>query len=402
VRGNLRRLVYILLAAGLAGLLVYGFLPKPVDVDAASATRGPLLVTVDEDGKTRIREKYIVSAPLGGRLMRVEMDPGDCVVAGETLLATIEPVDPQLLDARTLAETEARAKAAEAALQRADPILEQARVALEFAETELARKRKLFESKAVSQDELDEAELLYRTKAEEFRSARFAQEIALYEREQANAALLRSRPREPGTAPPEWQFEIDAPISGNVLRVFQESSAVVTAGTQLMELGDPRDLEIEIDVLSSDAVAIRPGHRVIIEHWGGPKPLEGRVRLVEPSAFTKISALGVEEQRVWVIVDIVDPPELRATLGDAYRIESRIVVAERNSTLQVPTSALFRDEDQNWCVFRIVDGQALTVRVTIGLRNGLQAEILQGLEEGDPVIVHPSDQVRDHVAVRVR
>jgi HlyD family secretion protein len=177
---------------------------------------------------------------------------------------------------------------------------------------------------------------------------------------------------------------------------------VVTAGTPLLELGDPRDLEIEIDVLSSDAVAIRPGHRVMIEHWGGPKPLEGRVRLIEPSAFTKISALGVEEQRVWVIVDIVDPWEARETLGDAFRIESRIVVAERSHTSQVPTSALFRDEKQNWCVFQVVDNSARRSQVAVGLKNGLQAEILSGLDEHQIVIVHPSDQIRDGTSVRVR
>jgi HlyD family secretion protein len=402
VRSNLRRLFYLLLAGGLIALLVYGFLPKPVDVDVSPVTRGPLLVTVDEDGKTRIREKYIVSAPLNGRLRRVEMDPGDSVYAGETLVVTIEPVDPQLLDSRSLAEAEARVKAAEVALKKADPVLEQARVSLEHAETELARKRKLSETNAMAQAELQDAEFAYRSKVEEFRSVRFAQEIAAYELQQAQAALLRSRPREVSDEADAWQFEIKSPITGKVLRVFQESSAVVTPGTPLVELGDGRDLEIEIDVLSADAVAIRPGQRVIIEHWGGPEPLSGRVRLVEPSAFTKISALGVEEQRVWVIVDIVDPPEKRETLGDAFRIESRIVVAEAENALQIPTSARFRDAQQNWSVYQVVEQRAEMIPITIGLNNGLQTEILAGLRENDIVIVHPSDQIRDGTKVRRR
>lgn len=399
MKSLLRRFIYLLGAIGIVGAVVYGFLPQPVDVDTAIVSRGSMMVTVDDDGRTRIREKYIVSAPLSGRLLRIEMEPGDRAEAKTTLLATIAPSDPELLDARALAEADARKNAAEAALSQADPMLAKARVELEFAETELGRKRRLRTENAISDDLLEDAELAYRTRLEAFRSANFAQEIAAYELKQAEAALIRTRPEKEGELPNEWHFEIRSPIAGSVLRVMQESSAVVTAGMPLLELGDPSDLELEIDVLSSDAVAIRPGHRVIIEHWGGEKPLEGIVKLVEPAAFTKISALGVEEQRVWVIADIVNPPEERPTLGDGYRIEARVVTWEGNDVLQVPTSALFRDKENHWALFQVVQNVVKQSKVTIGKTNGLQAEVLDGIDEDAVVIIHPSDQVADGVQI---
>jgi HlyD family secretion protein len=399
----MRKVVYLLIALCVIGAIAYGFKPQPVAVDIEKVSVGPLMVTVDEDGKTRIREKYIVSAPLAGRLRRIELEPGDEADAGKTLLATIEPGDPELLDARALAQAEARAKTAAAALKQAEPILQKARDSLDFAEIELARKRDLAKSKALSQDLLDEAELKFKVSSEEYRSAKFAQEIAVYELQQAEAALLRTKPQVDGEVVElPLQFEIRSPIAGRVLRVLQESSAIVAAGTPLIELGDPSDLEIEIDVLSSDAVSIHPGDRVIIEHWGGKQDLEGRVQLVEPAAFTKISALGVEEQRVFVVVDIVDPPSARPTLGDGYRIEGRIVTWESDSVLRVPTSALFRDDNRDWAVFVINENSATVVNVEIGNTNGLEAEVLSGVAEGTEVIVHPSDQVEDGVLVERR
>ena len=252
---------------------------------------------------------------------------------------------------------------------------------------------------------------------------RIQEEIAEFELEQARAALLRTRPQadnggpsRPDNADPAnpngdsgaatngnggWTFTIYSPINGRVLRVLQESAAVVTAGTPLLELGDPADLEAEVDVLSRDAVRIHPGALVWLEHWGGDEPLRGRVRLVEPSGFTKISTLGVEEQRVNVIVDFVDPPEARAALGDGFRVEARIVVDEARDVLRVPTSALFRVGDKS-AVFCVVDNVARQQPVTIGRQNGLVAEVVDGLDEGDRVIIHPSDQIEDDVAVRQR
>jgi HlyD family secretion protein len=403
-------LSWILALFGIALVVLIGlsFRPDPVEVDLAKVERGDVLVTVDEDGRTRIREKYVVSTPLAGRLLRINMDPGDPVQAGDTLLATIEPRDPELLDARAIAQAEARVSAAESAVKKTEPMLEQARIDLGNAETQLARLRESLGS--VTESELDDAEARYHAASEELRSSKYAQEIAEFELQQARAALLRSRPNDvsPGESTTgeqangnSWNHTILAPISGRVLRVFQESSAVVTAGMSLLELGDPNDLEVEIDVLSSDAVKIKPGARVMLEHWGGDHVLHGRVRLVEPSGFTKISTLGVEEQRVNVIVDLTDPLEVRATLGDGFRVEARIVVAEADNVLRIPASSLFRP-GKGWAVFKVVNNRAVETPVEVGFQNGLEAEITSGLAEGDQVIVHPSDQIADGVQVRAR
>jgi len=405
---NLGSKLFVLIVVALVvGGLGFAFWPEPVDVDLAKVERGSLQVTVDEDGKTRIREKYVVSAPLVGRLLRINMEAGDPVVAGKTLLATIEPRAPDLLDARAVAQAEARVKAAEATLKKMEPSLQTVRDAQAFAEAEMTRARKAATGNAISKSELENAEYEYRQKSEELRSTRIQEEIARFELEQAEAALLRTRPREDDdvdgapTGNGGWTFTIYSPINGRVLRVLQESAAVVTAGTPLLELGDPLDLEVEVDVLSRDAVKIHPGARVLLEHWGGDKPLLGRVRLVEPSGFTKISTLGVEEQRVNVIVDFVDPPKVRTTLGDGFRVEARVVIDEAKDVLKVPTSALFRVGHTS-AVFQVVDNTVHEQIVEIGRQNGLEAEVVAGLSAGDEVVVHPSDQIEDGVTVRQR
>jgi len=394
-----RMLLLGLLLALLAGL-VYAFMPRPVAVDVAPVTRGALQVTVNDDGRTRIKDRYIVSTPLAGRLHRVELKPGDAVEAGQTLLTAIEPSDPELLDPRTRAQAEARVRATETSRQQAIPLLERARTAWEFAQTDLERAKRLYQEKTLSHQELDNAEQKERTTAEELKAAQFAVQIADYELELARAALWRAQP---GGAKDSdaWQFPILSPINGRVLRVFQESSTVVPTGARLIELGDPTVLEVEIDVLSVDAVKIKPGAKVFLEHWGGEAPLHGRVRLVEPSGFLKISALGVEEQRVNVIVDFTDPLEKRPTLGDAYRVEARIVVWESGDVLKIPVGALFR-EGEDWAVFVTVEGRAKLQRVTVGQRNDLEAEITQGLAAGAQVIMHPSDKVQDRGPIKVR
>lgn len=407
----LSKSIVVAIALGLVGAIAWAFWPQPQAVDFAVVQRGPMVVTVDEDGKTRIREKYVVSTPLSGRLLRIEMDPGDLISASDTLLATIEPRDPELLDARAVGQAEARVSAAEASLRKTAPMLERARLEQANAETEFQRTRAAARGGGATESELDAASTRYRMASEELRSSRYAQEIAEFELEQARAALIRSLPygsRESSEQQNEakgWNHTIRAPISGRVLRVFQESSAVVTAGMALLEVGDPADLEVEIDVLSSDAVKIAPGARVMLEHWGGDQPLEGRVRLVEPAGFTKVSTLGVEEQRVNVIVDLVNPANERESLGDGFRVEARIVIAEANDVLLVPASALFRargDEEQRWSVFRVVNGKAVRTAVEIGRQNGLQAEVLSGLEAADVVVVNPSDEVATGVGVRQR
>lgn len=434
------KLFVLFLAAIVVAGLVYAFLPQPVDVDLVQVERGDLQVTVDDDGKTRIREKYVVSAPLNGRILRISMDPGDEVVAGKTLLTMIEPRDPELLDARAIAQAEARVKAAEAALRQVEPQLEEARAAQAFAESELTRAREAARGNAISAAELDNAEFIYRQRSEELRAARIAEEIARFELQQAEAALIRSKPKgddlEAGNASAAagdgmlaataanassnaddgnaagngvhgpngnggWNFPIVSPINGRVLRVFQESAAVVTPGASLVELGDPTELEVEIDVLSRDAVNIHPNDLVYLEHWGGDHPLKGRVRTVEPSGFTKISTLGVEEQRVNVIVDLVDPPEERATLGDGFRVEARIVIDEARDVLKIPTSALFRVGNEP-AVFQVVDGTVRQQLVKTGRQNGMEVEILAGLAQGNLIILHPSDRIEDGVQVRQR
>ncbi|MFO0789593.1 MAG: HlyD family efflux transporter periplasmic adaptor subunit [Pirellulales bacterium] len=423
--------IVVAIVAGLA----YAFIPRPLEVDIVRVDRGTIRVTVDEDGKTRIREKYVVSAPLNGRILRISLDPGDEVIAGKTLLTMLEPRDPELLDARTIAQSEARVKAAEASLERMKPQLEKARQNQAYFEAEVVRYRKAFEGKGVSKSDLDNAEMQYHVASEELRSLRLSEQIAQFELEQARAALMHTRPRpddaglasrtrpvamanaetpatfDGGTPAPHkpsadssnngWDFPIFSPITGRVLRVFQESSAVVMPGTSLVELGDPADLEVEVDVLSRDAVKIHPGDEVLLEHWGQTAPLHGRVRVVEPSGFTKISTLGVEEQRVWVIVDLVESPERRPTLGDGYRVEARIVIDEAKNALRVPTSSLFRVGEEP-AVFRVENGAARQHKVKVGRQNGLEAEITEGLAEGDLIVLHPSDQIEDGVRLRPR
>jgi HlyD family secretion protein len=387
-----RRLVQLLFGLLAAGLLAYSFWPRPIEVDVAQASRGSLRVTVDEDGKTRIKERYVVSAPLAGRLQRINLRAGDPVIAGKTLLAVIEPGDPSLLDERSRAEAEARVKVAEAARKQAVPKLERARVAHELSIRELRRIRQMAIGRETTYQELEAAEHKERMTQEDMKAAQFAQQIADFELDLARAALTRTQPRSPGDAD-NWRFEVRAPVSGRVLRVFQESSTNVTPGKELLEVGDPGDLEIEVDVLSSDAVKIAPGAKVILEHWGGDQPLLGQVRLVEPSGFMKRSALGVEEQRVNVIIDFVDPPEKRRRLGDAYRVEARIVIWSADNVLKVPSGSLFRRGD-DWSVFTVENGRAQLRRVAVGRSNALETEITSGLEEGAVVILHPGDKIQ--------
>ena len=395
-----RRLLLVALGLGVVGLIVYAFWPKPVEVDTVLVTRGLLRVTVDEDGKTRVKERYLVAAPLSGQMTRITLKPGDAVEPGKTVLAAIDPTDPALLDERARAQAEAQVRTAEARKRKAAPDLERARTVLQFAERELGRARTAVVGGGLTQQDYDAIAHRERTAAQELKAAEFALQIAEFELEVAQAALLRTRPPSLGEEAAQ-RFQLRAPIRGTVLRVLQESATVVTPGLPLLELGDPTDLEIEIDLLSADAVKVRRGATVYLEHWGGPAPLEARVRLVEPAGFTKKSPLGVEEQRVWVIADFVDPPEKRPTLGDAYRVEARVVVWEEKNVRKVAAGALFR-RGEEWAVFRAANGKAALQTVRVGPSNGLETQVLDGLGEGDRVIVHPSDKVKDGVAILAR
>lgn len=381
-----RKTAWALLAA-LGALGLWRLLqPSPVEVDLAAAARGPLVVTVDREGKTRVKERYAVAAPLAGRLRRISLHAGDEVHEGQTVLAEIEPVDPALLDARSLAEAQARVGAAVEAIHRADENLQ-------HAIEELRRAEALRPSDVASQEDLEHAQ-------HRERIARYEQKIAHYERDIAQAALLRVQPSaaEESTSA---ALVIKSPISGVVLNVAQESSRVIPTGAEILSLGDMAELECVVDLLSRDAVRVRPGAKAFLDHWGGQRPLTGRVRRIEPGGFTKISALGVEEQRVNVLIDFDEPPQERSLLGDGYRVEARIVLSEADEVLQVPAGAVFRDRGK-WAVYRVMDDKARLTAVEVGQHNGREAEILSGLAAGDVVVLYPSDRVRDSVAVAER
>lgn len=400
ILSNIRRLAYWIIGLTLvAAAFFFALRPRPVLVDVATATVGPMDVRVEEDGRTRIRERYVVSTPLTGRLLRITFDVGDIVAADETVLARMEASDPSLLDPRTVAQAKARVRAAERKWEASKSALAKVETALNHAESEMGRVRQLLERSAASDQEFGERELKFRQLSEEARSAGFAVDIAKYELELERAALLLTDPEQRDTD--EMELSIKAPIDGRILRIYQESSAVVTAGSSLMEVGDPTDLEIVADVLSRDAARVSPGAPVILQRWGGDRPLSGRVRLVEPSGFTKLSALGVEEQRVNVIMDLIDPPESRHQLGDGFRVDCEIVVWQSDDALQVPMSALFR-VDGDWHVFTLSGAIARLTRVEIAHSNGSMAEVVDGIQAGSQVITHPSDLIEDGVQVARR
>jgi HlyD family secretion protein len=392
----LKRGLLVLLLLGLVAAIASAYRPRPVAVDVEEVTRGPLEVTVTEPGRTRVKDRYVITSPLGGELDRITLRPGDAVEAGQ-VVARLGSLAPPLLDARSRAQADAQVRAAVAARQQAEAGLERARTALEFARTEVQRQRQLAAAGSTPERTLETAVFEERSRAQEVASAQSAVLIAEQQLEMARAARGRLDQRPEG----HEHFEIRAPVKGWVLRVMQESEGTVVAGTPLMELGDPQVLEVVVDVLSQDAVRIHPGARVSIEHWGGDSPLQGRVTRVEPSAFTRTSALGVEEQRVNVIIALEEPVERRKSLGDGYRVEARITLWDGADVVQVPESALFR-QGEGWAVFLADAGRVRLRPVKLGQRNGLRAQVLEGLAPGDQVIVHPGDSVRDGVSYSER
>ena len=376
----------------LAAAAVQAALPKPVDVETDKVDKGSLVVTVDEDGVTRVKDRYIVSAPLSGNLARIELHAGDEVKRG-AVLARILPARAPLLDARTRKEAAAQVSRAEAATLQARAQIERARAALEFSKKDAARSRALYEKEIVTQAELDRAQLDERTRRAELTSAEFADKVAKHELSMARAALGRFD----GQPQKGDQFDVPSPIDGRVLKVIQQSEGVVPAGAPLLEVGDPRALEIVVDVLTSDAVNIKPSRPVTIEEWGG-SPLQAAVRMVEPSAFTRVSSLGVEEQRVNAIIDLNVPYEKWSALGDGYRVDARIQIYRAENKTRVPSGALFR-RGQDWAAFAVIDGRARLRKLRLGRRNDEHAEVSKGLSAGERVIIHPSDQVSDGAQV---
>lgn len=395
-----KRIIYTLAGLALLGGLALAFRAQPVPVELAEVTRGPFEQTVEEDGKTRVRERYVVSAPLAGKLQRITLKAGDSVEAG-AVVAYIEPSLPSLLDARTERELTERLGAAEAAKLRSAVVIERAAAALEKSRADLARAQQLAERNFVSPAQREQAELEVKLGQRELEAARYADLAAQHDVATARAALLRLRQEATRTKPSGQRWEIRAPVSGTVLKVVQESEAALNIGAPLLEIGAPSQLEIVIDVLSTDAVQIAPGAPVHIERWGKAEPLEARVRRVEPAAFTKVSALGVEEQRVNVIADFASPPEKWQSLGDGYKIDARIVTARREDAVKVPVGALFRDGDL-WAVFTVASGKAVKRTIQLFLRGGREAVVSQGLAAGEKVIVHPGDAVKDGAKVKIR
>ncbi len=385
----------LLLGAG----LIYAFRPQPVPVDFARVERGPLVVTVDEEGETRVRDVFVLSAPLAGRARRIESEVGDAVVAGETVVVEIEPIDPSFLDVRSKAQAQAAVRTAEAARVLASAELERAQAELAFADAELKRARRLIPKGTISQRRLDEDERTFKTAKANLATAQAALDMRNAELERARAELLSPLETrgQMGGCP---CVSVTAPVSGRVLRVHHESAGVVAPGEPLIEIGDPQDLEIVADLLSSDAVKVEAGQRVMIEDWGG-EVLNGRVERVEPYGFTKVSALGIEEQRVNVVIDFTDPPERWQRLGHGYRVEARIVLWEGEDVLKLPLNALFRDGDA-WAVFVETEGRADKRRVEPGRQNGLDSEIRTGLQAEERIVLHPSDRVVEGVRLTAR
>lgn len=395
-----RILLWVLLTAVLAIALALSFRPRPVVVDLIEVGPGPLAVTIDEEGTTRIRDIYVVSAPVAGRVLRIEAEVGDAVLQNETIVARIEPADPMFLDPRSEAQAAAAVRAAESAVELAEADVRRAEADLSFARAEYERARSLLRDATISQREFDAARRAYDAGKAVLESARAALQVRSFELESARNQLLSpaatlQQPRG------EQLIPIRAPLTGRVLRVPNRSERVATAGEPLVEIGDPGDLEIVVDLLSSDAVKVAAGDRVWIERWGGAEVLEGEVRRVEPFGFTKVSALGIEEQRVNVIVDFVTPSDVWQRLGHGYQVDVRIVLWERADVLQLPLTTLFRD-GPGWAVFVASDGRAEKRAVEVGMRNGVDAQIVAGLESGETVIRHPSDRIAEGVRIRDR
>ncbi len=386
--------------AALAGIVAWMLRAPPIAVETAPVTRGVFEQTVSEDGRTRVRERYVVSAPLGGRLERIDLKAGDPVEVGQPV-ALIWPAAPAFLDARTARELAERVGAAEAQQLRANAEVASASARRDQAQADFARAGKLAKEGFVAAAAREQAELSLRSAERTLEAANFAAHAAGHDIEQARAALRRYRAESSARVPSATAWQVVSPVTGRVLKVMQESEAVVPTGAPLVEIADPKSLEAVVDVLSQDSVSIRPGMPAHLEVGRGVAPLAARVRLVEPAAFTKISALGVEEQRVNVVLDFAEPVGHIEALGDAFRLEAHIVVYRAESALKVPVGALFRT-GEGWAVFVLEDGRAVERTIETSRRNGVEALVDGGLQAGESVVVYPSDALRNGARVQVK
>ena len=388
------RIALVVVGLVVAALIAWSLRPQPIAVEVAEVVRGPFEQTVTDDGRTRVRDRYVVSAPLAGRVQRIALDAGDTVRQGQAV-ALLTPTAPAFLDARTERELRERIGAAEAQAARARAETQKVLAQRDQAQADVARQAKLAESGFVSATAREQAELALRTADRSVDAARFAEEAARHDLAQARAALARYKS---GTPTARW--EVTSPVNGSVLKVMQKSEAAVALGAPLLEVADARSLEAVVDVLSQEAVGIRPGMQARVELGQGVPPIPALVRLVEPAAFTKVSALGVEEQRVNVILDFAGPLDQVWTLGDAFRVEAHIVTYRAEDAIKVPVGAIFR-EAGGWAAFVVQDDTAVRRALKVSRRNGLEAMLEGGLAPGERVIVYPSDALRDGARIEI-
>ena len=385
-----RLIVGIVVVLGIVAMAMW---PESIEVSAAHVDRGPLQVTLDEDGEARVRDRFVVSAPVAGRLQRIELEPGDRVVRGKTVVARLATADAPLLDPRTRAELQAAVEAARAAVGQAQAERDRATAELARARTTLERQRALMKAGAIASDTLEASETAVTTAEEAAKAAVFAVSRTEYE-----VQLARARLQAP--APAGRAVEVVAPVSGVILKRLRESESVVPVGEPLIEIGDPARIEVMADFLSTDAVRVQPGAPVLIEGWGGGHALNGRVRRVEPAGFMKVSALGVEEQRVNVLIDF-DDVSAAGRLGDGYRVEVRVVIWSEPDVVKVPVGGLFR-RGNAWAAF-VIDGDTVRLQpVQLGQRNDLEGQVVGGLMPGQRVVLHPPDTLMDGARVSVR
>ena len=395
-----RRALSVAALAVIAAGAAYFLWPKPIAVDIATVVKGPMEVTVDDEGKTRVRHVYAVSAPIGGKVLRISppRHVGDVVTADETVVAVMQPTVPSFHDARTHEELEAAYGAADAAVRLAEAEVRRIEAAVAYAKSDLERAQTLSRTDAISRKAFDKAKLDVETNEAGLASAKAQLEVRRSER--ASVAARRTGPTLENAPSQTCCIQLRAPVSGRILKIVQESEGVVPPGAPLVEIGDPRDVEIIADLLSTDAVRIPPGARVRIDGWGGA-PLQATVTRVDPAGFLKISALGIEEQRVRTTMDFTDGPDAWSRLGHDYRVIVHVTIWSSNDALTVPVAALFRQGDA-WAVFAVRDGRAQVTPVTIGQRNNRVAEVVSGLSAGHRVVLHPSDRIKDGVAVAER
>jgi HlyD family secretion protein len=386
---------FLIAVAVVGGLLAVALWPSTTIVDVAAIGRGPLMVTIDEEGTTRVRERYVISAPVAGRVLRIELEPGDPVKKGQ-VVAQVRAEAAPLLDPRARAEGQAAVESARAALGQARAEEQRTKSVVQLAQRELQRARTLEKDGLITGQQVDQRESELKTAEDAASSATYAIRVAEAEIQRAQSRLTPSAPDQAGRV-----FSVTSPAGGVILKRLRESESVVPAGEALVEIGNPQLLEIVSDLLSTDAVRVKPGAKALIEQWGGEEALDARVRRVEPSGFTKISALGVEEQRVNVVLDFAEPGAAMAALGDGYRVEVRVVTWEHPNVLKVPAGALFREGDA-WAVYKVEGDRIRKTIVTIGQQTGQEAELLSGLQEGERVVLHPGDSLAEGSRVEAR